>query len=194
MMDESRPVCVKELYYWWWMRRAHQTSTRAHRRQSHPKCVSLNPPSLESQTAARGTEGGKEELIQTSSLAQLALIANRWTPAALLKFDYSLQRLGWRGLRSASKDVKQVVSHEPRIFFCVFLAVFLGQNLMDRTIRLNQTWFGWICQCVRGDFFSGLYVHDTPKGSISLYILLIFCESPFYIHFAYMQTHLHFFD
>lgn len=122
------------------MRRAHQTSTRAHRRQSHPKCVSLNPPSLESQTAARGAEGGggEEEPIQTSSLAQLALVSNRWTPAVLLKFDFSLQRLGRRGVRSEAKDVEQVVSREPRILFCVFLAVFLGQNLMDRTIRLNQ--------------------------------------------------------
>lgn len=82
--------------------------------------------------------GGKEELFQTSSLAQLALVSNRWTPAALLKFDFSLQRLGRRGLRSAAKDVEQVVSRQPRILFCVLLAVFLGQNLMDRTIRLNQ--------------------------------------------------------
>lgn len=148
------------------MRRAHQTSTRAHRRQSHPKCVSLNQPSLESQTAARGAEGGgEEELIQTSSLAQLALVSNRWTPAALLKFDFSLQRLGRRGVRSEAKDVEQVVSREPRILFCVFLAVFLGQNLMDRTIRLNQ----------RSNSASPLYIHlypsKTPLKALYLYIL-----------------------
>lgn len=76
--------------------------------------VSLNPPSLESQMAAHGVcVWGGWGYFQTSSLAQLAPVSCRQTPAASPKFDYTPRRRGRRGLRVVAGDVKQVVLHGP---------------------------------------------------------------------------------